>query len=93
MSKTGYVEIASCLVTIARSCFSFLTIHITRRLPQARSNCHVTSFRSKQISQNFIVGTDGPTDRRTDGRTNAVSYRGATLLQEKSISIRVMVLL
>jgi hypothetical protein len=27
--------------------------------PQARSNCHVTSFRTKQILQNFI----GPTDR------------------------------
>jgi hypothetical protein len=38
--------------------------------PQARSNCHVTSFQSNQISQNFIVGTDGLTDRRTDGPTD-----------------------
>jgi hypothetical protein len=42
--------------------------------PQARSNCHITSFWRKQISQNFIVGTNGT----TDGQTNIVSYRGAT---------------
>jgi hypothetical protein len=33
---------------------------------QAQSNCHVTSFRSKQILQNFIVGTDRPTDQPTN---------------------------
>jgi hypothetical protein len=39
--------------------------------PQARSNCDVTSFRSN-------MGTDGPTNQRTDQPTNIVSYRGAT---------------
>jgi hypothetical protein len=42
--------------------------------PQARSNFDVTSFRLKQISQNFIVGTDHPSKHPTD----RVSYRGAT---------------
>ena len=41
--------------------------------PQARSNFDVTSFRRKQILQNFIAGTaefhygDRPTDGQTDG--------------------------
>jgi hypothetical protein len=35
--------------------------------PQARSNCDVTSFRCKQISQNLIMGTDGQTYEQTDG--------------------------
>jgi hypothetical protein len=51
----------------------------TRRLLQAQSNCDVTSFRSKQILQNFIVETDRTTDQQTDQLTNKVSYRGATL--------------
>jgi hypothetical protein len=51
--------------------------------PQVQSNCDVTSFRHKQISQNFIVGTDqpmdGPTNGPTDQPSNIGSYRGATL--------------
>jgi hypothetical protein len=46
--------------------------------PQARINFDVTSFRRKQVLQNFIVGTDGPTDGWTDGRMDGVNYRGAT---------------
>jgi hypothetical protein len=41
--------------------------------PQARSNFDVTSFRLKQISQNFIVETDGSTDGPTDGPTDEQS--------------------
>ena len=48
--------------------------------PQAQSNFDVTSFRRKQISKNFIMGTyhrtdqptDQLTDRPSDGRTKRV---------------------
>jgi hypothetical protein len=43
-----------------------LLIYKLNTKPQARSNLDVTSFRRKQISQNFIVGTDGQTDGLTD---------------------------
>jgi len=55
---------------------------ISSSFSSSRSNCDVTSFPRKQISQNFIMGTDRPTDQRTNGLTdqptNLVSYRGAT---------------
>jgi hypothetical protein len=44
----------------------------------SRKNRDVTSFPRKQISQNFIVRTDGTTDERTNRPSNIVSYRGAT---------------
>jgi hypothetical protein len=37
--------------------------------PQARSNFDVTSFRRKQILQNFIVVTDHPSIHPSDGWT------------------------
>jgi hypothetical protein len=50
--------------------------------PQVRSNCDVTSFRRKQILQNFIVETDGrtehPSEHPSELPTDGVSYRGAT---------------
>jgi hypothetical protein len=59
---------------------------------QARSNFDVTSFRHQLISSSFSssrsnrdvtsfqsdMGTNQRTDQRTNGRTNIVSYRGAT---------------
>jgi hypothetical protein len=51
---------------------------------QARSNFDVTSFQHHPMSssfslQNFIVGTNQPTNRRTDQPTDQQSlYRGAT---------------
>jgi hypothetical protein len=40
--------------------------------PRARNFFDVTSFRRKQISQNFIEGTDGRTDGRNIRRTESV---------------------
>jgi hypothetical protein len=47
---------------------------ISSSFSSSRSDRDVTSFPREQISQNFIVGTD----QRNNGRTNIVSYRGAT---------------
>jgi hypothetical protein len=49
--------------------------YLTPGAKQLRRN----QFLTKQISQNFIVGTYGPTDQWTDQPTNIVGYRGATL--------------
>jgi hypothetical protein len=55
---------------------SFLSCSIFTKVdtkPQAQSNVDVTSFRRKQISQNFIIGTDGQTDGRMDRRMDGVT--------------------
>jgi hypothetical protein len=70
---------------MSKSLYKFVKNKVDTK-PQARSNFDVTSFRRKQILQNFIVGRDGWTDGRTDGwmdgrtdgQTDRVSYRGAT---------------
>jgi hypothetical protein len=58
--------------------------------PQVRSNFDVTSFLRKQILQIFIVGTDHPSNGRTNRPTDGVnySYRGATLHLKFSHTIR-----